>query len=572
MTLQTIPFSKLDTTTANPRKTFDETSILGLSQSIKTDGLLQNLVVAKPQGRKSRYKIVSGERRYRALSLLVKNGDLPKDTPVPVVIREDLSEKEAHRLATIENIQRENLPPMEEAEAVQALLQDGETIQDVAAQTGLSEKTIKRRLALCNLCEDAKSALRESRIGLAQAEALTLGSIEQQQELLEDALEGIPPARIKQWLTGQKPTLAVALFEKELYTGTFTSDLFAEDETTYFDDAEQFWNLQTEAADTLANSYREQGFDPVEVMEGYEYQKWRYRPARDDEKGGVVIQLHNSGEAGIHEGIVDTARDREAAQANAEIPSLEPKERPAYSRPLCNYMAMHKSMAVQAALLANPRKAKEIAIVQMMASPGMRDAIRMTQHPCVARFAESETPTETYTAIEAEARELWQTIGETVDDDEIICARLTPSFADPVVWYERVKKLTNPKLDRLHLLLTTLCFGQDNIDNIDNDESSLFNRVANDLDVDMRNHWTPDTEFLSKRSKDQLAEIVIDAGLEKKVSTASGSKKTDLVEAMVKAFAEARAAEKPSKDQSVAKDWLPEPMKFADRTKSYDQK
>lgn len=563
MTLQTIPFSKLDTTTANPRKTFDEASILGLSQSIKTDGLLQNLVVAKPQGHKSRYKIVSGERRYRALSLLVKNGDLPKDTPVPVVIREDLSDKEAHRLATIENIQRENLPPMEEAEAVQALLQDGETIQDVAAQTGLSEKTIKRRLALCNLCEDAKQALREGKVGLAQAEALTLGSIEQQQELLEDALEGIPPARIKQWLTGQKPTLATALFDKSAYTGTLTTDLFASDETTYFDDAEQFWNLQTEAADTLANSYREQGFDPVEVMEGYEYQKWRYRPVCDDEKGGVVIQLHNSGKADIHEGIVDTARDREAAQANAEVPNLEPKERPAYSRPLCNYMAMHKSMAVQAALLADPRKAKEIAIVQMMASPGMRDAIRMTQHPCVARFAESETPPETFVTLEAEARALWKAIGETVDEVETVCSRFTPSYADPVVWYERVKKLSNPKLDRLHLLLTTLCFGQDNVDNIDNDENSLFNRVTNDLKVDMRHHWIPDTEFLSKRSKDQLAEIVIDAGLEKKVSTASGIKKADLVDAMVNAFAEAKAVEKPSKDQKVTRDWLPDPMQFA---------
>lgn len=568
MTLQTIPFCKLDTTTANPRKTFDETSILGLSQSIKTDGLLQNLVVAKPPGRKSRFTIISGERRYRALSLLVKNGDLPKDTPVPVVIRDPLSEKEAHRLATIENIQRENLPPMEEAEAVQALLQDGETIQDIVAQTGLSEKTIKRRLALCNLCDDAKAALREKRIGLAQAEALTLGSIEQQQELLDDALEGISPSRIKHWLTGQKPTLAVALFAKEAYSGTLTTDLFASDETTYFDDAEQFWELQTKAADDLATSYEQQGYDPVEVLEGYDYQQWRYRKAQDDEKGGVVIQLHNCGKADFHEGIVDTTRDREAAEATSEVADADPKQRLAYSKPLCNYMAMHKSMAVQAALLANPRKAKEIAIVQMVSSPRMRHAIRLTQHSCLARFSESETPPETFAALEVEAKDMWKAIGEEVDDDENFCTKLSRYDPDPVVWYERVRTLSNPKLDRLHLLLTTLCFGQDDTDSIDTDENSLFNRVASDLKVDMRNHWTPDTEFLSKRSKDQLAEIVIDAGLEKKVSTANGIKKADLVEAMVTAFAEAKVAGKPSKEQKLTKDWLPKPMQFIGKNES----
>jgi len=563
MTLQTIPFSKLDTTDTNPRKTFDEKSILGLSQSIKTDGLLQNLVVAKPQGRKSRYKIVSGERRYRALSLLVKNGDLPKDTPVPVVVRKDLSDKEAHRLATIENIQRENLPPMEEAEAVQVLLQDGETIQDVAAQTGLGKKTIKRRLALCNLCEEAKSALRENRIGLAQAEALTLGSIEQQQELLEDGLEGISPSRIKHWLTGQKPTLAAALFKKELYTGTFTSDLFAEEDATYFDDAEQFWDLQTEAADKLADTYREKGFGPVEVMEGYEYQQWRYREAHDGEKGGVVIQLHNDGHADQHIGIVDTVQDQtETSLAN---PVVDKPPKPAYSRPLCEYMAMHKSIAVQAALLANPRTAKEVAIVQMVANNRTRMAVTLTAHPSIRWFNNQEDQPDTFNAIETEARELWKALGQDgIDKEPDICLSLFYTTSDPVVWYEKLKKLSNPKLDRLHLLLTTLCFGQDRLDEVDTDENSLFNRVASDLKVDMRNHWTPDQTFLAKRSKDQLSEIVVEAGLQKKVSTATTIKKGDLVEAITKAFAEVKAAEKPSKDQAVAKDWVPEPMQFAE--------
>ena len=123
--METLPLSKLRPCDANPRKSFDPVTIEGLSRSIRTDGLLQNLVVAKPTGKLRKYTIISGERRYRALCLLVENGDLPKNTPVPVIIRDGLSEEETHRIATVENIQRENLPPLEEAEAVTALLRDG---------------------------------------------------------------------------------------------------------------------------------------------------------------------------------------------------------------------------------------------------------------------------------------------------------------------------------------------------------------------------------------------------------------------------------------------------------------
>ena len=78
--METLPLSKLRPCNANPRRSFDAVTIEGLSRSIKTDGLLQNLVVAKPDGKQRKYTIISGERRYRALCLLVANGDLSKDT------------------------------------------------------------------------------------------------------------------------------------------------------------------------------------------------------------------------------------------------------------------------------------------------------------------------------------------------------------------------------------------------------------------------------------------------------------------------------------------------------------
>ncbi len=127
------------------------------------------------RGKKERYQIVSGSRRFEALRLLEQRGELPEDFTVAVEIRDDLSKDDTLRIATVENLQRQNLTPLEEAGALTKLIHKGRTLDDVVAQTGLSATTIKRRLALNNLCRDAKQALSKGQINLAQAEALTLG-------------------------------------------------------------------------------------------------------------------------------------------------------------------------------------------------------------------------------------------------------------------------------------------------------------------------------------------------------------------------------------------------------------
>lgn len=190
MTLQTLSLAQLQASAENPRKTFNDESIAGLAQSIKTDGLLQNLVVFKPKGKAKKFQIISGERRFRALQMLQKTGDLGDDYQIPVEIREDLTEEEILRIATVENVQRENLPPLEEAVALAALVQNGEKIDDIVAQTGLAISTIRRRLVLIGLCQSVKDALSEGKITLSQAEALSLGSHDEQTDLVEDVISG----------------------------------------------------------------------------------------------------------------------------------------------------------------------------------------------------------------------------------------------------------------------------------------------------------------------------------------------------------------------------------------------
>src|SRR5437764_4464232 len=190
MSLQTVALSSLQPGRGNPRKGMDRRSLEGLAASIRNDGLLQNLVVSPVKGKGEDYRVVSGERRYRALKLLQERGEVDGDFAVPVEIRTSLSKDDSLRIATVENLQRQNLTPLEEAAALTKLIHKGTTLDDVAAQTGLSQTTIKRRLALNGLCEAARAALAEGVISLSQGEALTLGGDEDQQIMIEQIERG----------------------------------------------------------------------------------------------------------------------------------------------------------------------------------------------------------------------------------------------------------------------------------------------------------------------------------------------------------------------------------------------
>jgi ParB family chromosome partitioning protein len=225
MTIQTVYLSSLEPGRGNPRKAMDRKTIEGLAASIKTDGLLQNLVVSPLKGKSRHYQVVSGERRLRALVLLQERGELADDFVVPVEIRSDLSKHDTLRIATVENLQRQNLSPLEEATALTKLVHKGTTLDDVAAQTGLSATTIKRRLALNGLCKEAKVLLAKRGITLSQAEARTLGSDEMQQSILEEVECGseFSAHEIRATLLDDRPTVALAIIPVEQYTGTITT-------------------------------------------------------------------------------------------------------------------------------------------------------------------------------------------------------------------------------------------------------------------------------------------------------------------------------------------------------------
>lgn len=146
-----------------PRKTFDEGALQELADSIVQHGVLQPLLVRPLTA--GGYQLVAGERRWRASRMAGLK-------EVPVIIKE-LSDVETMEIAIIENLQREDLNPIEEAEGLQALINRcGFTQEDVAVSVGKSRPAIANSLRLLKLPQEVRDMTREGKISAGHARAL----------------------------------------------------------------------------------------------------------------------------------------------------------------------------------------------------------------------------------------------------------------------------------------------------------------------------------------------------------------------------------------------------------------
>ncbi len=157
----TLPIKQLEPNPKQPRGHFDEAALEELTNSIREKGVLQPLLV-RPRGK--RFEIVAGERRFRA----AQRAGLEQ---VPVVIKE-LTDRETLEIALIENLQRQDLSPLEEAKAYNQLLEIGTTQDEVAKAVGKARSTITNSLRLLQLTKDAQLAIEDGSISAGHARAI----------------------------------------------------------------------------------------------------------------------------------------------------------------------------------------------------------------------------------------------------------------------------------------------------------------------------------------------------------------------------------------------------------------
>ena len=164
-----------------PRKQFNDESIEELAQSIKQYGVIQPIIVCKNG---ERYEIVAGERRWRA----ARKAGLKE---IPVLIR-DYSPEEIAEISLIENIQREDLSPIEEAKAYKQLIEDhGLTQEELAERVSKSRAAIANTMRLLNLHPDIQEMLSDGRLSAGHARALLAAENEIiQLELAQKVLDG----------------------------------------------------------------------------------------------------------------------------------------------------------------------------------------------------------------------------------------------------------------------------------------------------------------------------------------------------------------------------------------------
>ena len=176
--LAQIPIGQINPNPYQPRKVFNEASIEELARSVREHGIVQPLVVSRTAD--SRYRLIAGERRLRA----AQRAGLQS---VPAVIKELMKDGDALQIALVENIQREDLNPMEEAAAYHQLHNEfGLTQEEISRRVGKERSTVANFLRLLRLPDRVKKLLASGQLSMGHARALLSIDSAKRQELLAE--------------------------------------------------------------------------------------------------------------------------------------------------------------------------------------------------------------------------------------------------------------------------------------------------------------------------------------------------------------------------------------------------
>ena len=254
-------------------------SIAELAASIKECGVLQNLVVV--QGARGRYEVCAGGRRLEALTLLVGNGDLADNYPVPVLI---VPADRALIASLSENCFHIPMHPADEFAAFAKLIGQGKSVEDVAAAFGITPLVVKRRMKLATVSPKLMALFREDQIGLDCLMVLASVDDHQKQEQTWAALPSWNrrPDYLRQLLTqgeieSDRDAVAkyVTLKAYEKAGGALRRDLFSDDDKkVYLLDAALLEKLATDKLQKRAKQIAAEGWKWVDVRVRYAFDEY----------------------------------------------------------------------------------------------------------------------------------------------------------------------------------------------------------------------------------------------------------------------------------------------------------
>ncbi len=209
--LAQIPLDRISANPYQPRKAFNERSIDELTRSVREYGIVQPLVVTRTAD--NRFRLIAGERRFRA----AQKAGLQS---VPAVIKDLQQESDALQIALIENIQREDLNPIEEASAYHQLHDEfGLTQEEISRRVGKERSTVANFLRLLKLPEPVKQLLAAGQLSMGHARALlSLDSPKKQQQLADRVVKNSLNVRQTEMLASSAPPSPKPEKPKDVFT------------------------------------------------------------------------------------------------------------------------------------------------------------------------------------------------------------------------------------------------------------------------------------------------------------------------------------------------------------------
>ncbi len=538
----------------NPRKSFDPDSIEQLAASIAAQGLLQNLLL-RPAAEPGRFEIVAGARRFRALCFLAEAaGDVRGETvdetwPVPARI-EDLSDQDVVMMAIVENLQREEVPPLEEAAALAAAVDAGVDTEDLARKIGRTRRWVQQRVQLCRgLSDPAKQALATGEINLAQARALARAPETRQADVLDRIVtqrewgQNVDEKDVTEMITGDMIPVDRAAFDV-IESGL---EIFNDgDGNEYFQDADAFKLAQVAEAERQAGELRAAGWAWVEIRDGAEtystFWAGEFEKGKKADGAGVIIELNRFRMLKVHTGLIKPKRADATATVKADARPKDP-----IPKALQKQARNTKTWTLQLELARTENRALPVALVVI----GLlrRSPVRLLKDP-IGGFDHQPTLLQQQILID-----LLEQMPEACRLD---ADRYHGDFKSGFDWSACLDWLLEDE-ERLHRIFAALIatqVGSWNGHDTGLGDHPLIPAIARVADTAVQpGDWTLEEAYLKALTKPQLARVAIQAidGLDPATTKAE-------IDAMKKGDAVKWILDHPDRRQG----WIPPELHFAD--------
>lgn len=604
-----VPLSHLVPSRRNPRKVKPgRDAHHRLVAGIRSQGLLQPLVVRPLERKPKHYEVVAGYRRLKALQEIHRGGGDPK---IPCILR-DVDSATADAMSLGENFSREAMNPLDEAEAFAKLASsDGKDAKAIAAEFGVSEHYVRQRMKLATLAEPIKAAFREDKIDTATAEAFAAVPKDRQLEVWKELggsprhadqvrnviahgwveakhamfdISTLPPSAISQDLFGDRVLVERRAFMEAQVQAlaqqrqAMVEDGWAEvvagrredvqDQLYSMEEPEREFDQQTKRQLATLAARRQKlekaaekvdETDPVklnrlreriEALEAREQEIIEKAPEHFSEETKAMARsfLILDPDGRVHrEYRLLHRRGKDASNGDGE--GSADKQKPPTSDDLSDRQLAttftHQALAVREALLQNPVTLRRVlALILHEKVRSESLAIRHEANGITLHASNEGFKSAAFDRLR-EKREKFDPFSKQ------------PYVADEKA-YEQVAKLSAANLNALidHLIVDCITAHLQR-------ETALVKQLTAELKINIRDHWKPDAEWLSSFQKIQLTHLVVEL-MGKMHAPSPERKKSELVESVAKLFAD--AAEGKLEDKEFAdrvNGWVPSNLRDA---------